>query len=90
MEYKVQSDMFRAPEATKRGPWPSEQLATYLSGQGGANPAIKSWASLEIWKAAEQICAMPTLEKRRTALEKIPVVIRLDVKDQMRRIWAAR
>ena len=86
----MQSDLFKAPEPTKRGPWPSEQLATYLSGQGGASPAIKSWASLEIWKAAEQICAMPTLEKRRTALEKIPVVIRLDVKDQMRRIWASR
>lgn len=86
----MQGDMFRTPEPVKRGPWPSEQLATYLSGEGDASPAIKSWASLEIWKAAEQICAMPTLEKRRTALEKIPVVIRLDVKDQMRRIWAAR
>lgn len=86
----MQSDMFRAPDPVKRGPWPSEQLATYLSGQGDASAAIKSWASLEVWKAAEQICAMPTLEKRRTALERIPVTIRLDVKDQMRRIWAAR
>ena len=86
----MQGDMFRAPEPVKRGPWPSEQLATYLSGQGDASVAIKSWASLEIWKAAEQICAMPTLEKRRTALEKIPATIRPMVKDDMRRIWKSR
>ena len=86
----MQSDLFKAPEPTRRGLWPSEQLAAYLSGESVGTDAIKSWAAFEIWQAAQQICAMPSLEKRRTALEKIPVTIRPMVKDDMRRIWKAR
>lgn len=86
----MQSDLFKAPEPTRRGLWPSEQLASYLSGESVGTDAIRSWAAFEIWQAAQQICGMATLEKRRTALEKIPVTIRPIVKDDMRRIWASR
>lgn len=86
----MQDDLFKAPDLVRRGLWPSEQLAAYLSGESSGTPAIRSWASLEIWNAAVQISKMQTLEKRRTALEKIPVTIRPMVKDDMRRIWATR
>ena len=87
---KVQNDLFKATAPAKRGLWPSEQLTAYLSGESVGTDAIRSWAAFEIWQAAQQICAMPTLEKRRTALEKIPVTIRPLVKDDMRRIWKTR
>lgn len=86
----MQGDLFAPSEPVRRGLWPSEQLAAYLSGESSGTPAIRSWASLEIWNAAVQISEMQTLEKRRTALEKIPVTIRPMVKDDMRRIWATR
>ena len=86
----MQNDLFKADAPSERGLWPSEQLAAYLSGESVGSDAIQSWATFEIWQAAQQICAMPTLEKRRTALEKIPVTIRPWVKDDMRRIWKTR
>ena len=86
----MQNDLFKADAPSERGLWPSEQLAAYLSGESVGSDAIQSWATFEIWQAAQQICAMPTLEKRRTALEKIPVTIRPLVKDDMRRIWKTR
>jgi len=86
----VQSDLFAPTSPAKRGLWPSEQLAAYLNGESVGNVAIRSWAALEIWNAAKAICAMPTLEKRRNALEKIPVTLRHYVKEDMRRIWASR
>jgi len=67
--------------------WPSEQLAAYLKGESGGASAIRSWAQFYIHDAAKQICGMATIEKRRTALEKIPVTIRLDVQDEIKRIW---
>lgn len=86
----MHDDLFKAASPAKRGLWPSEQLAAYLSGESVGSDAIQSWATFEIWQAAQQICDMPTLEKRRTALGKIPVTIRPMVKDDMRRIWKSR
>ena len=86
----MQSDLFAPDKATGRGAWPSEQLAAYLNGESAGCDAIRSWAAFEIWQAAQAICAMPTLEKRRSALGKIPVTLRHYVKDDMRRIWANR
>lgn len=86
----MQDDLFAPAMPVKRGLWPSEQLAAYLSGESVGTPAIKSWASFYVWDAAQQICDMPSLEKRRIALGKIPAVIRPDVKDYMRKIWANR
>lgn len=86
----MQNDLFKADAPSERGLWPSEQLAAYLSGESVGTDAIRSWAAFEIWQAAQQICAMPTLEKRRTALGKIPVTIRPMVKDDMRKIWKTR
>lgn len=82
-------DLF-STEGQKRGMWPSEQLAAYLNGESAGSPAIRSWAAIEIWNAAVFVSGLPTLEKRRTALEKIPVTIRPYVKDDMRRIWKER
>jgi len=86
----VQSDLFAPDKPAKRGLWPSEQLAAYLNGESVGCDAIRSWAAFEIWNAAKAICAMPTLEKRRSALGKIPVTLRHYVKDDMRRIWGDR
>jgi len=86
----MQDDLFAPPAPVKAGLWPSEQLAAYLNGESTGSPAIRSWASFYIWDAAQQICGIDSLEKRRTALEKIPVTIRPDVKDYMRKIWANR
>jgi len=86
----VHDDLFAPPAPpapVKRGQWPSEQLAKYLNGESSGTPAIRSWAQFYVHDAAKQICGMPTIEKRRTALGKIPVTIRLDVQDEIKRIW---
>lgn len=83
----MQDDLFAPAEPVRRGPWPSEQLAAYLNGESAGTPAIRSWAQFYIHDAAKQICGMASIEKRRTALGKIPVTIRLDVQQEIRRIW---
>lgn len=74
----------------KRGKWPSEQLAEYLTGKvlpDDVAPAIKSWAAFFIHDAAKQVIAIKTKEARRSALTKIPPSIRGRVQDEIMRLW---
>lgn len=78
------------PEPKKRGQWPSEQLAEYLTGKvhpDDVAPAIKSWSAFFIHDAAKQVIAIKTKESRRVALAKIPPSIRGKVQDEIMRIW---
>ena len=85
--------MFAPPEAIKRGPMPSEQLAELLGGKitwAKANPMIRSWAAFYIHQAARQIIGMTTTEKRRIALDKLPGTIRPQVETEIKRLWPIR
>jgi len=83
-------DLFSA-QGQKRGPWPSEQLVAYLSGNDTApSPAILSWSSFHIYDAAMQVCRIDTREKRRMALGKIPAAIRPLVETEIKRLWPLR
>jgi len=69
---------------------PSQKLTAYLSGQDlDPDPAILSWASLEIHKAAIHVLSLPK-EKREDFLAKIPSHIVLDIKLETNRVWAWR
>ena len=83
-------DLFSS-EGQKRGPWPSEQLAAYLSGNDPKpSPAIVSWGSFYIHDAAMQVCRIDTREKRRMALGKLPAAIRPLVETEIKRLWPLR
>lgn len=84
----MQDDLFAPAKPIVAGMWPSDQLAAYLGGKDvSPSPAIRSWAQFYVHKAAKQICGMGTVEKRRTALGKIPDAIRPDVEAEIKRIW---
>jgi len=85
-------DLFSPVAPAKRGQWPSEQLADYLTGRVDpddvASP-IKSWAAFFIHDAAKQVMAIDTREKRRAALGKVPPHIRPLVEKEVMRLWGA-
>lgn len=84
----MQDDLFAPAKLVVAGLWPSQQLAAYLGGEDSdPSPAIRSWAQFYVHEAAKQICGMGTVEKRRTALGKIPDAIRPDVEAEIKRIW---
>lgn len=69
---------------------PSYQLNELLAGRVSweqADPAIQSWARFYIWRYAEQIVALPTLEQRRKAIASMPETIRDRIKDQVKIMW---
>lgn len=69
---------------------PSYQLNELLAGRVSwedTDPAIKSWARFYVWRYAEQIVALPTLEQRREAIANMPETIRAAVKDQVKVMW---
>ena len=71
-------------------PRPSEQLDDLLRGKiawDDAPPAIRSWAQLQIYKAAKQIVAAPDKGTRRNMLGRIPANVRPQVENEVRRLW---
>ena len=74
-------------------PKPSEQLAGYLSGKVSADDtpaAIKSWATFEIFKAAQQVVSGKDVGARRDMLGRVPPHIRPQVQAYVKSLWAAR
>lgn len=72
---------------------PSIQLHAVLSGEtpwSDASPSIQSWAQLEIHRGAVDILSLPTIEKRRAILQKIPGDIRVLVEAEIMRLWKMR
>jgi len=72
---------------------PSVKLRELLMGQttwDDADPAIRSVAGFEIYKAAVQILALDTKGARRNALGKIPAAIRPRVEAEVKRVWQLR
>jgi hypothetical protein len=72
---------------------PSIQLHAVLSGAtswSDASPSIQSWAQLEIHRGAVDILSLPTIEKRRAILQKIPGDIRVLVEAEIMRLWKMR
>jgi hypothetical protein len=72
---------------------PSEQLADLLRGNmawDDAPEAIRSWASLELYRGACTVLEQPCKEKRRNMLGLIPAAIRPHVEAEAKRIWAMR
>lgn len=72
---------------------PSVKLRELLMGRAAwndADPAIRSVASFEIYKAAVAILAMDGKGARRNALGKIPASIRPHVEAEVKRLWALR
>ena len=75
------------------GPKPSEQLDDLLRGKvawDDAPEAIRSWAQLEIYRAAVEVLDLPTQGDRRNALGMIPVTVRPHVEARAKRLWAQR
>lgn len=69
---------------------PSEKLHDLLSGRtewDDADASIRSWAQLEIHKAAVEVLRTPK-EKRDAFLERIPSSLRDKVKAEANRVWA--
>jgi hypothetical protein len=76
-----------------RIPRPTDQLAAVLMGKlawDDAPEAIRSWARLEIHKAAKQILAAPDKGTRRNMLGKIPPHMRVMVETEAKRLWAGK
>ena len=72
---------------------PSEQLADLLRGKmawDDAPEAIRSWASLEIYRGACTVLDQPSKEERRNMLARLPAEIRPHVEAEAKRIWAMR
>lgn len=81
------------PRALLMYKWPSIQLHAVLSGAtswSDASPSIQSWAQLEIHRGAVDILSLPTIEKRRAILQKIPGDIRVLVEAEIMRLWKMR
>lgn len=79
-------DLFGPPKEVL----PSKQLALMLSGKQNwddAPASIQSWGRYYIHEAAVQIMRLDTIEKRRTALGKLPDTIRPKVELEVRRLW---
>jgi hypothetical protein len=74
-------------------PTPSEQLVELLSGKTAwedAPASIRSWAGLEIYRAACAILAEPEKGNRRNMLGRIPRSIRPHVEAEARRVFILR
>ncbi len=72
---------------------PSRQLDDLLHGRVAwrdAAPAIRSWARLTIYHAADKIAAARTAQERKDMLAKIPPTIRPEVKTEAERLWEIR
>lgn len=72
---------------------PTEQLHAILSGEQEwkqAPEAIQSWARFYVYQAAERICSIPDIQKRRESLAALPDFIRPRIEDEIRRIWPLR
>jgi len=66
---------------------PSQKLTAYLSGRDfNPDPAILSWAQLEIHKAALHVLSLPK-EEREAFLAKPPPHLVLLIKAEANRIW---
>ena len=69
---------------------PSQKLHDLLSGRtewDDADEAIRSWASFEIYKAAEDVLRLPTKEKRREFLDRVPASLRPHIESEVMRLW---
>jgi len=72
---------------------PSEELNDLLAGRQTleeTEPAVRSWARLYIYWAAEEVLEQPTRAARNQALEKVPANIRDAVRQEAVRIWELR
>jgi len=80
---------YRAGGASK----PSELLDDLLSGKTAwddADPAIRSWAGLAIYEAADMVLKQPDIGARRNMLGKIPAQMRPRVEAEVMRLFALR
>lgn len=69
---------------------PSEELTALIEGRrelDDVSPAVRSWARLYIYWAAEEVLEQPTRAARNKALEKVPANIREAVRQEAIRLW---
>lgn len=69
---------------------PSQKLFNLLSGKTGweeTDESIRSWARFEIYRGAKDILRLPTKEKRREMLDRIPASIRPHIEKEVLRLW---
>ncbi len=72
---------------------PSEELNDLLAGRQTleeTEPAVRSWARLYIYLAAEEVLEHRTRSARNDALEKVPCNIRQAVRQEAMRLWELR
>lgn len=72
---------------------PSSQLNVLLHGRvawDDAAPAIRSWARLTIYHAADKIAEATTAQARKDMLAKIPASLRPQVKAEAEKLWLRR
>ena len=69
---------------------PSVELKALLEGRQSledTTPAVRSWARLYIYWAAEEVIEQPTRESRNRALKKVPANIRDAARQEAIRLW---
>ena len=69
---------------------PSVELKALLEGRQSledTTPAVRSWARLYIYLAAEEVIEQPTRAARNGALEKVPANIRDAARQEAIRLW---
>lgn len=69
---------------------PSRKLHDLLSGRTAwddADKSIQSWAQFEIYRGARDILKLPTKEKRREMLDRIPASLRPRIEAEIMRLW---
>ena len=69
---------------------PSVELKALLEGRQSledTTPAVRSWARLYIYLAAEEVIEQPTRAARNAALEKVPANIRDAARQEAIRLW---
>ena len=69
---------------------PSVELKALLEGRQSfedTTPAVRSWARLYIYLAAEEVIEQPTRAARNAALEKVPASIRDAARQEAIRLW---
>lgn len=72
---------------------PDAKLHDLLTGKvawDDADEAIRSWARLTIYQAADKICERPNRKDRIAMLGKIPTSIRPHVEAEVIRLWNLR
>lgn len=72
---------------------PSDEMLAVLDGRlhhDDASPAVQSMIRLQYFDAAVVIVKMESKESRRKALQKVPETCRMQVQEEVKRLWPIR